>query len=188
MHDRIKNPLPIPRQCDNCASFDIAFKNNILLYGRECGEWPYCWHCSSCDAAVGCHSGTDTPLGRMADKKTRKLRAEAHKWFDPLWKSGAMTRSDAYDLVAKHLQINSSECHISQLSIEQLKFVIEQCKDLEISEQATVIKRRKEKKHAKQSKRTQREKHKFHGGKRVAGPNPFFRRARRSEQDSSADS
>jgi cobyrinic acid a,c-diamide synthase len=120
----------------------------------------------------------------MADKKTRQMRAEAHRHFDPLWKSGGMTRTDAYKMLARHLGIPHEKCHISQMNVEQLQYVIEQCKGLTFDSTAKVVQRRKEKKDAKRSKRTEREKrNRYHNGKRIEGPNPFIRRARRSKQD-----
>jgi len=124
----------------------------------------------------------------MADKKTHQMRAEAHRHFDPLWKSGAMTRTEAYKLLARHLNIPHQSCHISQMNVEQLQYVIEQCKNLQFDGSAKVIQRRKEKKDAKRIKRTEREKrNRFHNGKRIEGPNPFFRRARRGKQDCGTD-
>ena len=187
MTNRVKNPLPVPEQCDNCASFDVRFTGNEAIYGKPYGEWPYVYFCPSCGAAVGCHPGTRIPLGRMADKKTRQLRAKAHQVFDPLWKSGAMSRTEAYNLLARHLGIAYEQCHISQMNVEQLQYVIEQCGNLEIDKSAKVIQRRKEKKDAKRIKRDEREKrNRYHNGARI-GQNPFFRRARRSKSNCKTD-
>lgn len=184
-NDCIKNPLPIPEQCDNCASYEVEFVGNEAVYGRSYGKWPYVYFCSSCQAAVGCHPGTRIPLGRMADKKTRQLRARAHTHFDPLWKSGAMSRTEAYRLLSRNLNIPAEQCHISQMNVEQLKFVIEHCRGFSYEGNLQVMKRRKGKKDAKRTKRIEREKRqKFHNGKRVEGPNPFLRRARRSKLSS----
>lgn len=155
MSNRIKNPLPIPTQCDNCASLNIAFVGNEKLYGKPHGPWPYCYLCSDCGAAVGCHPNTEIPLGRMADKKTRQLRARAHAVFDPIWRSQAMTRSEAYNMLARHLNIPPQDCHISQLNQAQLHFVIKQCKEL--TPDLETLRRRRERKDAKQLKRTKRE-------------------------------
>lgn len=188
MPDRVKNPLPPPEQCDACASFDVIFTGNERLYGKPYGEWPYCYLCLACGAAVGCHPNTRFPLGRMADKATRQMRAAAHRHFDPLWKSQAMTRTEAYKMLAKHLSIPLEQCHISQLNIEQLKLVIDQCKGLEISEaQVEVLKRRREKKDAKRLKRIKRESRQSNRHGKYTKRNDSARRARRREQDSSED-
>ena len=42
-----------------------------------------CW--PKCDGLVGCHPGTSKPLGNMADRHTRSLRADAHMVFEPIW-------------------------------------------------------------------------------------------------------
>jgi hypothetical protein len=156
--EKIKNPLPAPTQCDYCASCDVTFTNNAAVYGREVGEWPYCYHCPNCGASVGCHPGTAIPLGRLANAKTRRLRAEAHKHFDQLWTSGAMSREDAYSLIARHLSIDDPDaCHLSQMSDDQLKSVREYCRTLVTAENLRALKRRKEKQAVKQHKRHQRE-------------------------------
>jgi hypothetical protein len=55
-------------------------------------------------------------MGHMADGETRRLRMEAHNLFDPLWKSGGMSRAAAYDLLragtgARHISwCNAAEC------------------------------------------------------------------------------
>jgi hypothetical protein len=49
------------------------------------------WQCRPCHAHVGCHPGTDKPLGPLAKRQLRQLRMEAHTHFDNLWKE-AMKR------------------------------------------------------------------------------------------------
>lgn len=187
MPDRIRNPLPIPEQCDHCASFDVAYVNNEVIYGRPCGDWPMAYYCSACEAAVGCHPGTNIPLGRMADKRTRQLRAVAHKHFDPLWRSGAMSRTEAYKLLSKLLNIPHEKCHISQLDAEQLRIVIAHCKESNIQTEAKIVARRKEKKRAKNVDRIKRDKKRTERFSKFTKRNAAIRRARRSEQDSSQD-
>src|SRR5689334_13332484 len=116
-----KDALPEPKQCDHCCSLNIEFTPNDVLYGSLQGEWPYIWRCLDCGAAIGCHEGTRFPFGRMADKKTRALRRSAHEVFDVLWRSELMTRTKAYRWLSVELGIEFSQCHISWLTVEQLK-------------------------------------------------------------------
>lgn len=71
--------------------------------------------CMPCKAYVGCHQTNDErflPLGRLANANLRKLKMQAHASFDPLWKSGRMTRADAYFYLSRQLQIGYDACHI----------------------------------------------------------------------------
>jgi len=156
---KIEDALPIPAHCDNCCSVNIELTTNDVIYGRIYGNWPKVYYCNDCTAVVGCHPGTETPLGRMADRETRKLRTKAHNAFDPLWRNGYMTRSRAYNWLASTLGIHSNECHISWLSKEQLKQVAEFCSNY-LEQNAKSLQRRKEKQNAKaieRNKRTNRE-------------------------------
>jgi hypothetical protein len=54
----------------------------------------YC--CFSCSAWVGTHARTGAPLGPLATEPLRRARRRAHLAFDPIWKSGARTRTAAY--------------------------------------------------------------------------------------------
>lgn len=86
--------------------------------------------CRDCKAYVGCHKGTDIPLGRLADAKLRKAKMAAHKQFDPLWQSGRYTRTQAYTALARELGIEMSECHIGMFDDEQCRRVVGICMDL----------------------------------------------------------
>lgn len=79
---------------------------------------------------VGCHPGTDVPLGYMADGYTRRARMRAHQAFDPIWKdSYLINRREAYRMLADHLGIPESECHISMFGISRCAQVIQYAKD-----------------------------------------------------------
>lgn len=79
------------------------------------------WMCDPCDAWVGCHKakkdggrGNGTlPLGRLANTRLRKLKQEAHRVFDPLWKNGPFrNRTSAYRWLSRQLDISYADCHI----------------------------------------------------------------------------
>ena len=78
----------------------LVLKDYDFIYHKKSGRKKneYVWVCSNypkCDAYVGCHEGTTLPLGRPANARLRTLKAEAHKQFDPIWKSGLMNRREA---------------------------------------------------------------------------------------------
>lgn len=83
--------------------------------------------CSPCKAYVGCHPTNKRPLGRLANAELRALRIEAHSYFDPIWKDGKMTRTEAYNWLANKLGIRLDMCHIGMFEIARCRKVIEAC-------------------------------------------------------------
>lgn len=81
--------------------------------------------CTPCDARVGCHPGTSTPLGDLANKPLRDARIAAHAAFDPLWQSGRMKRSAAYRWLAETLGIEPTETHIGMFDEATCARVVE---------------------------------------------------------------
>ena len=100
---------PIPTVCPYCDS-EVIFTSNSIIYGEKYGNGK-CYKCTKCDAYVGVHNGTKTPLGRMANKELRELKKQAHALFDPIWQNKQKTRSEAYTDLAKALSIPKKECH-----------------------------------------------------------------------------
>jgi hypothetical protein len=82
------------------------------------------YKCVPCDAFIGCHPGTDTPLGTLADAKLRKMRSKAHTQFDPLWKGGFLKRKQAYAALAQYLGVPVDDCHIGLFNSETCDRVI----------------------------------------------------------------
>ncbi|HEY1956752.1 MAG TPA: zinc-finger-containing protein [Polyangiaceae bacterium] len=80
------------------------------------------WRCARCTAVTGCHPGTTRPLGVPALPQTRTARGRAHAAFDPLWKSGRMTRGEAYAWISKEMGIDP--LHIGELSERQCEDLI----------------------------------------------------------------
>lgn len=99
------------------------------IYGRSYG---LVWHCRPCDAYVGVHkdSPTHAPLGSLANRDTRAWRVRAHDAFDPLWKRGRVSRSDAYKMLADKLRISPARTHISWLDVEGCKEVVRAAKEI----------------------------------------------------------
>ena len=84
----------------------------------SCSRWP------ECDGTVGCHPGTTTPLGSLADKETRQARKRAHDAFDVLWKPlGREYRATAYRMLADELELD--EAHMGEMSREECERVVE---------------------------------------------------------------
>lgn len=98
------------------------------------------WQCYPCAASVGCHKGTTTPKGPLANGPTRRARMAAHAAFDPLWERwreaypgyvrapsqvrGA-ARGRAYAWLAAQLGIDRADCHIGHMDEAQCERVVE---------------------------------------------------------------
>jgi hypothetical protein len=51
-------------------------------------------------------------MGTMADQALRELRVRVHGTFDPVWKGGEMSRTEAYRWMSQWLGVPAAECHI----------------------------------------------------------------------------
>lgn len=118
--DIARNQLSAPTKCDNCASLNIERCLNSVVYGMTRGDWPYCYFCRECRAMVGCHPNTFNPMGLMATPRIRRRRGQLHLLFDPIWQNKYMSRQDAYRWLAKELNLETDDCHIGQLTLDQL--------------------------------------------------------------------
>jgi zinc-finger-containing domain len=91
------------------------------------------WRCRPCKAWVGCHPGTDVPLGRLANETLRKAKRRAHEAFDALWKPGTkqrcQTRDRAYYWLSQRLRIKRAECHIGMFDVDTCNRVVAACKE-----------------------------------------------------------
>lgn len=121
---KIGNPLPIPEHCRFCGG-NVKFVNNSELYGRPYGDWPYGYLCDTCKAYCGCHKNTKRPLGTLATARLRQDRSRAHSLFDPLWKSGRMSRGAAYRALADAMGIDRARCHMSWFDQEECQQVFD---------------------------------------------------------------
>ena len=93
------------------------------------------WLCAACDAYVGCHkkgahvrnagkSDGTLPLGCLANAELRKWRSLVHSILDPLWQTKKLKRRDVYRILAKHLNIRISQCHVGLFNEDRCKQAI----------------------------------------------------------------
>lgn len=87
-------PAPICPYCNQTS----ALVDSAVIYGESYGM---IWRCEPCDAHVGVHQDSPNfePLGTLANFHLRRARNKAHAMFDPLWKSGTMSRNTVYRLI-----------------------------------------------------------------------------------------
>lgn len=90
------------------------------------GEFLY--QCQNCNARVGCHKGTTRPLGNVANETLRLKRMETHQVFDAWWRHRRMSRTAAYQWLAKSLNIPEDKAHIGSFEMDQCQKTIDLCR------------------------------------------------------------
>lgn len=110
--------------CPYCGS-NTKCVDSSVIYGRSYGPSWVCERFPECDAYCGCHPGTTTPLGRLANKELREARKRAHAAFDTLWIEDEMSRTGAYKMLAEILDIEQSKCHIGMFDAETCRRVVQ---------------------------------------------------------------
>lgn len=110
--------------CDYCGH-QAALVADSVIYGRSYGHNAYL--CRNCGAYVGCHKGTDEPLGRLANATLRRWKMAAHAAFDPLWRTGVFRgrRKAAYAWLAAQMDLPIEQTHIGMFDEQQCQRVIE---------------------------------------------------------------
>ena len=112
-----------PPICPKCGK-EAELVDSKIVYGKSYGPIWYCG-CEKSGVYVGCHGGTERPLGTMADASLREFRKDAHKAFDPIWKNNTpLKRWQAYSWLASKMGISRKDCHIAMFDEEQCKEVI----------------------------------------------------------------
>jgi hypothetical protein len=102
--------------CPYCKG-KAKFMSSREFYGRDYGSNIYV--CRPCDAYVGTHKNSTTPLGTLANGPTREWRKYAHSKFDPMWKYGKKSRSKAYEWMRNVMGLTAEEAHIGRFNVEQ---------------------------------------------------------------------
>ena len=105
-----------PPRC--CGDVSLVGGATIYPWREDLHELSF-WLCASCGGYVGCHKGTTRPLGSPATAFLRRCRSDAHRAFDPLWKSGLLKRKEAYRLLAEFMGIERKVCHIGYFDADQ---------------------------------------------------------------------
>lgn len=108
--------------CNYCGR-KAELVDSKVIYGTSYGMMYLCRHCN---AYVGCHKGTDRPLGRLADAELRYWKKAAHAVFDPLWRQGRFRgqRKAAYEWLAEQMGLPVEQTHIGMFDIAQCKQAI----------------------------------------------------------------
>jgi hypothetical protein len=62
----------------------------------------------------------DKPL---VDRETHEARKAAHDAFDPLWKTGTMTRAEAYAALRRVTGLSEKNCHMAKMSAKRASYI-----------------------------------------------------------------
>ena len=111
--------------CPKCGKFAKLIPRVELGKHFSEGMVYACSNYPDCDTYVGCHPGTDRPLGTMAGQSLRSVRVKAHRAFDWAWKSKRLSRTEAYGLMADILELPDRLSHIAMLDKDQCRKVID---------------------------------------------------------------
>ena len=124
--------------CPYCGGTSIFLNSSAKIYGGR--DYGPVWYCDKDQAWVGCHRGTMSPLGRLANAELRKLKMNVHAVFDPIWlrryetKSALdpkyrkhMARNGRYKRLAELMGIPRERCHVGRFDEAQCRQAIEIC-------------------------------------------------------------
>jgi hypothetical protein len=107
--------------CPYCKA-ESEHVNSSVIYGTDYGMM---YLCRPCDAYVGCHKkNPSVSKGRLANKSLRKIKIEAHEYFDKIWKLKVMDRSEAYKWLSDVLNLPPEYTHIGMMGEKKAKDVV----------------------------------------------------------------
>ncbi len=118
---------PITPICSYCNNYSEKQTGKQLYPHRKDLYQITVYVCTSCNASVGTHKGTDKPLGRLANPELKQAKQLAHMVFDLMWRKGSMTRKEAYKWLAEKLDIDVKKCHIGYFDLQQCNNVVTVC-------------------------------------------------------------
>lgn len=116
-------------RCPYCGA-KATLRPSTAVYGERAKEGSYLYICDrypKCDAYVGTHQKTKQPMGTLANGDLRHKRIEAHKVFDKMWKSGLMTKWQAYRWMQSKFALNDNQAHIAKFSEYMCDQLISAC-------------------------------------------------------------
>lgn len=110
--------------CPYCRNRAELVNGDVIYPRRPDLHDKLLYSCKPCDAYVGCHPGTDKPLGTLANADLRRARMAVHSVLDPLWKTGRFTRKGAYAWLSKQMNMNKYDCHTAKFDMAQCEKAI----------------------------------------------------------------
>ena len=71
-------------------------------------------------------------MGSLADGELRHKRIQAHRAFDRLWRSGLMTKKEAYQWMQTEFGLHEEQAHIAQFGAYMCDRLICACEKFRI--------------------------------------------------------
>lgn len=105
-------------KCNICGSQDLKKVMNETIYGKRYGHGKTI-QCNDCKHFVGCHDDW-RPLGLISNRAMKDMKIKCHELFDKSWKSGKLTRGEAYTKLAERLNISYEDCHFGYFDLDML--------------------------------------------------------------------
>ena len=115
--------------CPYCGA-KATLRPSSAVYGDAAKTDGYLYVCDrypKCDSYVGAHKKPKLPMGTLANGDLRNKRIQAHKAFDWMWKSGLMTKWQAYKWMQGKLDLSDEQAHIAMFSEYMCDRLIAEC-------------------------------------------------------------
>lgn len=119
-----KRKYKVPRICRYCGG-RVILTPTSAVYGNGNDN---IYLCTNCNAYVGCHRGTNKPLGKLANTVLRLKRQETHVVFDGFWRAQGWTRKQAYAWLARAMRLDADDAHIACFEMDDCEQAIELCR------------------------------------------------------------
>ncbi|MCI8472560.1 MAG: hypothetical protein HFE65_05595 [Clostridiales bacterium] len=119
--------------CPYCGA-KASLRPTRTVYGDNDKTEGYLYVCDrypKCDAYVGAHKHNKLPMGTLANGDLRNKRIQAHKAFDWIWKSGLMTKWQAYKWMQGKLALPEQDAHIAKFSEYMCNQLITACNEVQ---------------------------------------------------------
>ena len=126
-----KNNKPITTYCPYCGSIAVLrpAKDIYNSVDDQNKKLLVCKNYPECDSYIKVDKN-GKPQGVMANKELRQLRAEAHRYFDEIFKNNILSRKDAYKLLSDKLGIPLNDTHMSTFDEYRCKVTIKIAKNI----------------------------------------------------------
>ncbi|MBQ0113401.1 MAG: hypothetical protein KBT03_09750 [Bacteroidales bacterium] len=91
-------------QCKENVNAKLV-KGNVVYQNRPDLDCLNFYQCERCKNFVGCHKGTENPLGCIPTKEIKNARKFIHALIDPILQGGFIKRKKLYKLISENLGI-----------------------------------------------------------------------------------
>lgn len=115
--------------CPYCGA-EAKLRPSSVVYKERTLNDGYLYICDrypKCDSYVSAHQKSKLPMGTLANGNLRHKRIEAHKVFEQMWRSGIMTKWQAYKWMQGKFALSEKQAHIGMFSEYMCDQLIDAC-------------------------------------------------------------